>query len=90
MRFKISANESVSMNSGYSEIPPVAGVGIEPVLIKKRELARRLSVSTRTIDDWSRKRMIPYIPVSPRMFLYNFDEVLASLRKNYQIDPIVR
>ena len=24
----------------------------EPTLIKKKELAKRLSVSTRTIDDW--------------------------------------
>ena len=30
---------------------------IEPTLIKKKELAKRLSVSTRSIDTWVGKRM---------------------------------
>ena len=32
---------------------------IQPVLIKKKELAKRLSVSPRTVDGWVAKRMIP-------------------------------
>jgi predicted DNA-binding transcriptional regulator AlpA len=55
-------------------------------LIKKKELAKRLSVSTRTIDEWVRKRMIPYLHISPRFYLYDYDAVLASLRKQYQVD----
>jgi len=38
---------------------------IEPTLIKKKELAKRLSVSTRSIDTWVGKRMIPYIRKRP-------------------------
>ena len=41
---------------------------IEPTLIKKKELARRLSVSTRSIDTWVGKRMIPYIQITPRFY----------------------
>lgn len=59
----------------------------EPALIKKKELAKRLSVSPRTIDEWARKRMIPFIPVTTRLYLYDFDAVLAVLKKKYQIDP---
>jgi hypothetical protein len=63
---------------------------VEPTLIKRKELARRLSVSTRTIDDWIAKRIIPYIKVSPRFYLYEFESVLAALKKHYEVEPVVR
>lgn len=63
---------------------------IEPTLIKRKELARRLSVSTRTIDDWIAKRIIPYIKISPRFYLYDFESVLAALKKHYEVEPVVR
>ena len=58
----------------------------DPTLIKKKELAKRLSVSTRSIDTWVGKRMIPYIQITPRFYLYEFDAVLAALKKHYQVD----
>lgn len=57
-----------------------------PTLIKKKELAQRLSVSPRTIDEWARKRRIPYLRISSRFYLYDFEAVLAALRKHYQVD----
>ena len=63
---------------------------IEPTLIKKKELAKRLSVSTRSIDTWVGKRMIPYIQITPRFYLYEFDAVLAAIRKHYQVEPASR
>ena len=59
---------------------------IEPTLIKKKELAKRLSVSTRSIDTWVGKRMIPYIQITPLFYLYDFEAVLAAIRKHYQVD----
>jgi predicted site-specific integrase-resolvase len=56
-----------------------------PTLLKKKDLAKRLSVSPRTIDEWVRKRKIPYFQISPRFYLYDFEEVLATLRKQYQV-----
>ena len=58
----------------------------QPTLIKKKELAKRLSVSTRSIDGWVSKRVIPYIQITPRFYLYEFDAVLAALKKHYQVD----
>lgn len=57
-----------------------------PVLIKKKELAKRLSVSPSTIDAWVQRREIPFIQVTPRLYLYELDAVMASIRKKYKID----
>jgi hypothetical protein len=66
---------------------PVQEAGpVQPTLIKKKELAKRLSVSTRSIDGWVSKRVIPYIQITPRFYLYEFDAVLAALKKLYQVD----
>ena len=62
----------------------------DPTLIKKKELAKRLSVSTRTIDGWVANRVIPYIQITPRFYLYEFDAVLAAIRQHYQVDPVNR
>lgn len=59
---------------------------VQPTLIKKKELATRLSVSPRTIDTWVAKRVIPYIQITPRFYLFEFEVVLASLKKHYQVD----
>lgn len=59
-----------------------------PVFIKKPELAKRLSVSSRTIDEWVRNRKIPYLHIGPRFYLYDYDEVLAALRKHYKVDAV--
>ena len=59
---------------------------IEPTLIQKKELAKRLSVSPRTIDGWVARRVIPCIKISPRFNLYDMDAVLAALKRNYQVE----
>jgi len=86
----VNMNTVRTMNSS-EPIESVAPVGIvTPTIIKKKELAKRMSVSTRTIDNWMAKRLIPYIQVSPRFYLYEYDEVLAAIRKHYQVDPLNR
>jgi len=30
--------------------------------------------------------VIPYIQITPRFYLYEFDAVLAALKKHYQVD----
>ena len=71
------------MTSGSAEI-------VQPKVIRKKELAKRLSVSTRTVDTWLAKRLIPYIQVTPRFYLYEFDAVLEAIKKHYQIEPVTR
>lgn len=51
----------------------------EPALVKKRELARCLGVSTRTVDNWVAKRLVPYLAPSPRPHLFDVAAVKLAL-----------
>lgn len=90
MKATILTSNNLTMNS--SEPLPATGSAefTTPTVIRKRELAKRLSVSTRTIDNWMAKRLIPYIQVSPRFYLYDFDAVLAALKKHYGVETLTR
>jgi DNA-binding transcriptional MerR regulator len=68
-------------------IPPIIPQSSDsPNLIKKKELAKRLTVSPRTIDEWVRMRKIPHFQISPRFYLYDFEADVAALKKLYQVD----
>ena len=81
MKAILTTNDT-TINSSHP-IEQVANTAPGCTLIKKKELAKRLSVSTRTIDEWARKRKIPYLHLGPRFYLYDYDAVLAALRKKY-------
>jgi hypothetical protein len=53
----------------------------DPVLLKRRQLARALSVSARSIDNWQRQRRIPFIKVSPRCVLFDLASVLRAVKR---------
>ena len=82
--------------STQSEIPPQkSGRVYQPTadhsgvpnsrLIKKRELAARLSISPRTVDDLVAKRTIPYLAISPRLHLFDLEAVQAALAKRFEV-----
>lgn len=56
-------------------------------LIKKKELAARLSISPRTVDDLVAKRAIPYLAISPRLHLFDLEAVQAALAKRFEVRP---
>lgn len=84
----ILTTNHTTINSSHP-VEQVADAAPGCTLIKKKELAKRLSVSTRTVDEWVRKRIIPYLHLGPRFYLYDYDAVLAALRKQYQVDAAV-
>ena len=87
MKAVLTTNHS-TINSSHTVEPMGTTASLAPALIKKKELAKRLSVSPRTIDEWVRKRKIPCLQISPRFYLYDFDAVLTALRKQYQVDAV--
>jgi len=52
--------------------------GASDRLLKKRELAERLGVSTRTVDDWQRRGRIAYLKIG-KSCRYVWRDVLARL-----------
>lgn len=86
MKATFSSHTIRTMNTSASVEEARSSGFVQPTLVKKRELAKRLSVSPRSIDGWVSKRVIPYIQITPRFYLYEFDAVLAALKKHYQVD----
>jgi Helix-turn-helix domain len=58
-------------------------------LICKKELAKELSVSPRTIDNWVRKKRIPVHRFTPRLLRYDLRKVQAALDK-YEVIELGR
>ena len=63
---------------------------IKSQFVKKAELAKALGVSQRTVDSWVAKRAIPYLAVSPRMHLFDVEEVKAALREKFAVSAADR
>jgi excisionase family DNA binding protein len=57
----------------------------DPIFVKKTEAAKALRVSNRTLDNWVARRVIPYVAVSPRMHLFDLDEVKLALRDRFGV-----
>ena len=57
----------------------------EPQLVKKRELARLLSMSPRFLDDLIARRAIPFLEISPRLHLFDVEVVKDALQARYGV-----
>jgi excisionase family DNA binding protein len=54
---------------------------MNPILLKKRELAKALNVSSRTIDSWVAARKIPVVILGNRCHRFRLDAVLEAIGK---------
>lgn len=61
------------------------GISTEPQLVKKRELARILSMSPRFLDDLIAQRAIPFLNISRRLHLFDPAAVRAALHDLYAV-----
>jgi predicted DNA-binding transcriptional regulator AlpA len=61
----------------------------QPALLRHKELARALNVSSRTIDNWKRRKTIPIIKISTRCVRFDLGSVLQALRR-YEVREIAR
>ena len=56
------------------------------VMLSKEELAPKLRVSVRTIENWQRKRYLPFIKVANVVIFY-WPTVLAHLQAHFSVSP---
>ena len=59
----------------------------DSLFVKKRELAARFGVSARTVDNWVARRLIPFLSVTPRLNLFNPDDVKKALAARFEVKP---
>ena len=56
--------------------------------LKKKELARELHVSLRTIDKLMAQRKIPYYKLSSHLVRFNLERVKEHLEANYTLNAV--
>jgi hypothetical protein len=61
----------------------------DPALLKRRELAREINVSVRTVDNLQRKKIIPVIKLSTRCCRFRLSDVLRALER-FEIKEVTR
>jgi hypothetical protein len=57
----------------------------EPGLVNKPTIARLVSVSPRTIDNFVREKKIPAIRISARCIRFHAPSVIAALRRGFEL-----
>jgi hypothetical protein len=56
------------------------------VMLTKEELAAKLKVAIRTIENWQRKRYLPFIKVANVVMFY-WPTVLTHLQTHFSVSP---
>jgi DNA-binding XRE family transcriptional regulator len=62
-------------------VPAIELATNDPALLKRRELAREINVSVRTVDNLQRKKIIPVIKLSTRCCRFRLSDVLRALER---------
>ena len=63
-------------------IPPATETAAsDSGLVTKKTVARAVAVSTRCVELWMRRRLIPVVRLSPRCVRFHLPSVLAALRR---------
>jgi len=90
MKANILTHQSNTSNTSLSKQPDLGLHSGLPRLLKKHQLAKELSVSSRTIDKWVEKRLIPFIQFSPGFNRFEIEAVLETIKEKFQILPLDR
>ena len=65
-----------SMNHNSTQPPDTAN---SDEILEKRELAGRLKISTRTLDQWMRDGLVPFLKIGRKTVRFRWVDVLAHL-----------
>jgi hypothetical protein len=75
------------MNSDYPrKTPPALPTVDDPCdeMLTKKELAAKLRVTVRTIENWQRAGFLPYMKISS-VVLFHWPEVIEYLKANFKV-----
>lgn len=71
------------MSANPAVLPPPTAAPADAMLNKK-ELATRLKVTVRTIENWQAAGLLPYIKISS-VVLFHWPDVLEHLKTNFRV-----
>ncbi len=64
--------------------PGCSESSLSDVMLTKRELAERLKMTVRTVENWQRRGFLPYMKVG-RMVLFHWPDVLEHLKSRFGV-----
>lgn len=53
----------------------------DPALLKRRQLAKAVNVSVRTVDNWQKQKRIPFLKLGIRCVRFHLPSVLTALKR---------
>jgi len=77
-------NQHENKNPHGEPVSATGSAANDPALLTRKELAKRLSLSSRTIDNLQRGKKISYIRLSPRCIRFHLPSVINALR-NFEV-----
>ena len=73
-----------SMNQTAQETTIAPPGNPSDVMLNKRELAERLKMTVRTVENWQRRGALPFVKVG-KVVLFHWPDVLEHLKTNYRV-----
>jgi len=89
MTSKSSAAKSAAFSSSQSEVvrKRVAKIAAlsssQDDLLRECVCAKHLDISHRTLEEWRKRGIVPYLRITSRSIRYRLGDVLQALRDNY-------
>ena len=53
-------------------------------LLNKKEVAQRLKITVRTVENWQQRGILPFVKVG-KIVLFDWPDVLEHLRENFRV-----
>jgi len=73
------------MQNNSFNTPGLLATASADELLEKAETARRLKISTRTLDQWMRDGRVPYLKIG-KTVRFRWTAVIAHLQQNCQLN----
>jgi excisionase family DNA binding protein len=76
---------TVTMSNNTPTAPLLAATMSDDELSEKPEIANRLKISIRTLDEWMRDGRVPFLKIG-KTVRFHWPEVLAHLNENCRVN----
>lgn len=74
-------------NAHDASVPATSSAANEPALLSRKELAKKLGLSERSIDNLQKRRALPVIKISNRCCRFSLAACLASLQR-FEVEAV--